>query len=266
MRRFVLLSIFLFSGAALFADALRLTSGQVLEGKIVDESEAVIVFRTHRGVISVDKKDILDIERTGEPKKIARVPKDIPSAVTAALMSFIPFYSGLYVTTEPGLGLPFAAANGYYGLTLLRQLFGSHRYTDWGNTRQSGDVFLLASINNQALSSPGFSPQSVQPTLSTMLLGYSVGPDVFRLLPTQSTKVGSKIYERDAFRQYRRRTFYRYVGASSISGALAFVYLTWFRPPGAAVSSAPASGLRFSSVIVDADPVTGTRFGVALSF
>lgn len=266
MRSFVsLLFLLVFLNGPLLADALRLTSGQVIEGQILDESEAVVVIRTQRGAISVDRKDILDIERSGGPKKIARVPKERPRPLTAALLSFIPFYSGLYAGSEPALGLPFAAANGIYGLRLFRLLVGRTAYTNWADRNTVSNVFLLTSVGLGFGSQRGTPPTVLGERESTLFFGYALAPDVFRFVPTASVRVGGSVYTKDAFADYRRRTFYRYLGVSSLSGAAAYVLLRWFQPA-AAANDPGLRNLSFASVVIESDPHIGTRVGVSLSF
>ncbi|MBL0265465.1 MAG: hypothetical protein IPQ05_16765 [Leptospiraceae bacterium] len=79
---------------SLFAESVRLTSGQILEGKILEDSEKVIVIQTNKGTFTVRKTDILEMERPGSKDTIVRPPEDKKiGKLGLAFMSFIPGYS-----------------------------------------------------------------------------------------------------------------------------------------------------------------------------
>lgn len=101
---------------SVYAESLRLTSGQIIEGKIVSESEKVIVVQTSRGTFSIKKSDILEMERPGSKDTIAKPPEEEKLSMTKIIgMSFIPGYSPAYKSKDrPEFGIPFAMANLYY--------------------------------------------------------------------------------------------------------------------------------------------------------
>lgn len=120
----LILALLLLSPVVLPAEAVRLNSGQIIEGKIVDEDEKVLLLETHRGTISIRKKDILEVER-GEQQQILRPKRDTNEPWALAAMSFIPFYSGMFQLEEQSYGIPFAIAN---GLAALQYYNHSSRY------------------------------------------------------------------------------------------------------------------------------------------
>ncbi len=248
-----------------FADALRLTSGQVIEGKIIDESEAAVVVRTRMGLVSIEKKDILDIERDGGQKRIARVPRETPGPLNAAALSFIPFYCGLYQSPDAAAGLPFAAANGYYALLLLRQLTTATAFTDWGNRHRSTDNLVVYQLQLEAIrqGDPSFNPDQAYGILNTYVRGSFLAPAVFRLTPTQSVRYAGDIYTKDEFTDYRRRTFYRYAGASLLGAAASFAYFRWLLPY--RLSAAGGSGAQVAGLLLQGDG-QGGRVALQITF
>lgn len=263
MRACCLLAFGLLCATSLSADALRLSSGQVVEGRIVDESESVIVMQTRLGPIQIEKKDILEIERTGKDPRIARIPKEQISSTSAFAWSLVPFYSGFYQTDMPALGVPFAAATGYYGLQLLRLQLGAVRHTDWESPHRRTDVFagvaLRIAVGLQE--NPAFQLQSSDPVLYELARGYLLAPNVFRVQSTQSVKVGSKIYTKTEYAGFRRRTFYRFVGSGLVGGFLAFSYIKWFAPP----ASTAGQQLEFAGFYL-APKEDGSSAGFAFTF
>ena len=123
----------LIPGTSLFADAIRLSGGQVIEGTIIEEQEDLIIFKTEIGVLSLEKRDILEIEKEGGDHKIIRLPDPTEDAspLYAAAMSYIPGYSGLYLTKRAELGVPFTILNTYYFLKAV----------DYLSLRQKVDFF-----------------------------------------------------------------------------------------------------------------------------
>lgn len=130
--------MFFFTASSVFADAIRLNSGQVLEGTILEESESVLVIKTATGTYSIQKSDILETEKPGSSTRIARVPKTEVTPLKGALMSFIPFYSGIYLTDRPTFGVPFAMVNGYMGLHLFLNLF-QRKHVDFMDSDYKSD-------------------------------------------------------------------------------------------------------------------------------
>ena len=240
---------------AVRADAIRLSSGQVIEGKILRESDEYILVRTRLGPVRLAKQDILVIERgPGAAKRILRVPPDRVTPLSALLTSFIPFYSGFYGTDEPAAGVPFAAANGYFALILIKLYAGAVAYTDWGSPQVRTDMFNFIALREfvERQTNPTYSFAAENPTINFHFLGSLMAPDVIRFIPVASMKVGGRIYTKDQLAGYRRRTFYRYAGASIVGGVLSLLYARHSR---AALSSGPDSeGLRFAGVLIEQVP------------
>jgi len=107
---YLLIFFTLFWTNLLYAEAIRLTSGQILEGKILEESDKIIILQTPKGTFTIKKSDIMEMERTDSSEKIAKLPIDPkPSVAKVLLMSFIPGYSPIYYSKEhPEFGIPFA--------------------------------------------------------------------------------------------------------------------------------------------------------------
>ncbi|MBP7281749.1 MAG: hypothetical protein KBA66_09245 [Leptospiraceae bacterium] len=107
---------------SVYAESLRLTSGQIIEGKIISESEKVIVVQTTRGTFTIKKSDILEMERPGAKDTIAKPPAEEKLSIGKIIgMSFIPAYSPAYKSKDrPEFGIPFAMASLYYFTRFLQ--------------------------------------------------------------------------------------------------------------------------------------------------
>ena len=114
---------------SLFAESVRLTSGQILEGKILEDSEKVIVIQTNKGTFTVRKVDILEMERPGSKDTIVKPPEEKKiGKLGLAFMSFIPGYSPIYQSKEhPEFGVPLAMLSLNYFYHLLQFQFNSSR-------------------------------------------------------------------------------------------------------------------------------------------
>ena len=121
-RFFLAFITFLFTINTIFSESIRLTSGQILEGKILEESEKVIIFQTSKGTFPIKKTDILEMERPDSKDTIAKPPEDKkPGKLSIGLLSFIPGYSPLYHSKERAeLGVPMAMLTFNYFYHLLQ--------------------------------------------------------------------------------------------------------------------------------------------------
>lgn len=90
--------------ASLAADAIRLNGGQVLEGRIIEESDKTIIFESDAGILTIPRSDVVEVERPGDPR-IPRVDREGVRPANAAALSLIPFYSGFYRTRRQELGV-----------------------------------------------------------------------------------------------------------------------------------------------------------------
>lgn len=99
----------------LAAETIRLGSGQVIEGKITNEDKDTLIIETKKGVLTINKSEIDIIDR-GSQKTIARPGYKDQNPLVLAMMSFIPFYSGMFQLEQQQLGIPFAIANGLAAL------------------------------------------------------------------------------------------------------------------------------------------------------
>ena len=61
-RFFLAFITFLFTINTIFSESIRLTSGQILEGKILEESEKVIIFQTSKGTFPIKNRHTRDGE------------------------------------------------------------------------------------------------------------------------------------------------------------------------------------------------------------
>lgn len=210
-----------------WADAVRLTSGQVIEGTIVEESQTAVVIATRNGNLVIARKDILEIENKGAAR-IVRLDVKRPEPATAALYSLIPFYSGLYLGDEPGLGVPLAIASGVYGLKLLNTLINRVPYTNWHSDsgRESLYTLSLLHVANQTQANASYD-LNADPARH-LLWAY----DVLPLYPVAGYKVGSKFYEKHELRAFQRRTLQRYVLSAGLSAAAAYTYFRFLGPTG----------------------------------
>ncbi|HBS06537.1 MAG TPA: hypothetical protein DEA96_16330 [Leptospiraceae bacterium] len=129
--RLILVSILISSGS-LAADVIRLNGGQILEGKIIDESDKLLVIETGTGTFTIRKEDILEREIPGG-KKIVRLNREGVTPLGTAGRSFIPFYSGFYETEDEEFGLLFATLQGIYALGTLDNMPGLRRDIGWDN-------------------------------------------------------------------------------------------------------------------------------------
>lgn len=206
---------------------MRLTSGQVIEGKIVEESESTIVIRTRNGDLSIPRKDVLEVENKGA-ERIVRLDVQRPNPVRAAVFSLIPFYSGLYLGDEPALGVPFALAGGVYGLRLLNTFARRVAYTEWHSASGREDLFTLAMVGAAArrAKDPAYSVDADPDRL--LLVSY----DLLRIYPVAGHRVGGRFYEKDELADYRRRLFQRYALSAGLGAGAAYAYFRYLGPGG----------------------------------
>lgn len=117
-----ILFLLLFFGNFLYADAIRLTSGQILEGRILEDTEKLVIIETNRGTFTIKKSDIMEMERSDSSQKIAKLPPETkPSVSKVFLMSFIPGYSPIYYSKEhPEFGIPIAMLSLNYFVRFLQ--------------------------------------------------------------------------------------------------------------------------------------------------
>ena len=92
-RRLHLLNVYLIlflilSSLSISADAIRLLGGQYLEGKIIEESEKAIIFKTSKGSFTIKKSDILEMERPDSKEKIVKPPVEEKISITKFFIFF----------------------------------------------------------------------------------------------------------------------------------------------------------------------------------
>jgi len=232
--------IILLATTPLFADAIRLSGGQVVEGTIVSENETYIIMKTLNGTLSFEKKDVLEIEKAGT-KKIVREPLAGDYKRTgAALRSFIPGYSGLYESKTPSAGIPFAVGNFYYGLNMLYFYFDVKKISlDKSEWNKSGTNFFISYYGSNSLMS-----QSMYQILSSQGCNYSsncnintyqssfygslamtnfIQRQIYKTL-FQEYKVNNAVYTKHELAVERERVLVGYLFFSSISALLSYYH------------------------------------------
>ena len=237
------LVIGMFPLGALWADAVRLTSGQVIEGKIIEESATTIVIRTRNGALVIPRKDVVEVENKGA-ERIVRLDSSRPDPMNAALWSLVPFYSGLYLGDEPGLGVPFAIAGGIYGMKVLNTLLRKVSYTEWHSDSGRESLYTVSLLHaaSRGAADPAYNAKT-DPGLTYVLLY-----DVLRLYPVAGFRVGGRFYEKDELADFRRRTMQRYVLTAALGAGAAYSYFRFLGPGGLSdlfAGGSPRRGPRF---------------------
>lgn len=142
-RRFIFFLLLLPS--LISAEMIRLNGGQLMEGQIIDESEKTIIIKSKDGIFTIDKKDILEMERSNTKDKIAKVPRKKSSPVKVLLMSFIPGYSPLYqLSDHPEAGVPLSVLSFAYFYSYVQYQFNSHTvsFLDSAEIKNPGNFML----------------------------------------------------------------------------------------------------------------------------
>lgn len=228
-----ILALLLFSAGSVFGDALRLSGGQIMEGKIVSESDSVIVIRTDQGDFSIDKKDILEVDRGAGAGKIARVPEESVSPRRAALMSFIPGYSGLYQWKgHPEAGVPFSMLSMYYFYKFFIYQTTAVPVT-FAKSQFAGDLlmgrnFIQTKMNYDGMggfvssvySSGGYTGDPGVPILAYFMIEKKIY-EKSKEMKVQGETMGAGYYG------WRKRQFFTgYVVTSALSAALSYYVIS----------------------------------------
>lgn len=220
----------------LSAEAIRLTSGQVLEGRIMEESDKIIVIQTSKGTFTIKKTDILEMERPDSKDTIIKAPADPRlSKVKLVAMSFIPGYSPLYNSKEhPEFGIPFAMLSLNYFYKFLQYQVNSKSvgYLDslemknpMGiiNTLKAGPDFVskelgLYSQSNSANYSGAnqYYTQAFYHYLNARTIIYNRHPDKL---------VNGQLMSEDEYYKAKKRYLADYVAVSVVNAAVSYFIL-----------------------------------------
>lgn len=260
----VILVSTLVAAGSLQADVIRLNGGQILEGKVVEESDKLLVIETGNGTFTIRKEDILEREREGGPR-IVRVGMEKADPMTTAARSFIPFYSGFYETEDEEFGLLFATMQGAFALGTIDNMPFLRNDIGWDNPQywngpldhgQSAQEFLLG------LDFPGFfsRPPAENYVILESLTKYN---DSFYPVKTVLTqKVRSKKDSDSNFRNNLRG----YLITSLIHAGLTYWHVSSFR--GGSWMARESEGLQPGRVYGYVVPLGSrdVRFGMMMVF
>jgi hypothetical protein len=230
-KRFFKLTLFtfLFNVSSILPESIRLTSGQILEGKILEESEKVIVIQTSKGTFPIKKIDILEMERPDSKETIAKPPEDKkPGKLSIGLMSFIPGYSPLYHSKERAeLGVPMAMLTFNYFYHLLQFQFNT-KHASFLNSIEMKNP-LLAYYNFGVLPvNVGNSLGSQSRNLADNGLGIYVYFNVRTALYQRNSDrvVEGRLMSEDEYLKEKRRYLESFVAASILNGVVSYLLLS----------------------------------------
>jgi len=226
--KYILLTIFLLHVLAfsLSADAVRLSGGQVMDGKILDESATSIVIKTPQGIFTIDKKDIIEREDAKTGKVIARPPSKKMDLKTILWKSFIPAYSPLYETPgHPEYGLPFAMLNlGYF-----------YKFVNYLATRQQVDFWQSHKISDPGHAFTvfiwGHSQYNTYLLNSGFTGDYSAATNVYYTFMKEwynghrDYRVGSEIMTEERYLERRKKYLTGYIVSSLVNAAVSWYVL-----------------------------------------
>ena len=226
---------FFFADNSLFAESIRLTSGQVLDGTILEESEKVVVIQTSKGIFTVRKTDILEMERPGSKDTIIKPPAEKKlSKINMTLLSFIPGYSPIYQSKEhPEFGVPFAMLSLNYFYHFLQFQFNSKRASFLHSIEMKdpfGLVFNLSYGPNAVATEMGL----ISNTPSSTGQNFNYGPSAavyFNARTILYQKHSDRIVEgrvmtEDEYLKEKKRYLGSFVAASILNGAVAYFLLS----------------------------------------
>ncbi len=229
-RLFVLTSILTFLNVnSLSAESIRLTSGQILDGKILEESEKVIIIQTSKGTFTVKKTDILEMERPDSKDSIVKPPEEKKlSKLSLGLMSFIPGYSPIYNSKErPEFGVPFAMLSLNYFYHFLQFQFNS-KHASFLNSIEMKNP--LAAIYNFAYFpvSTGYKLGAQSSNLSDNGLGIYVYFSARTALYQKHSDrvVEGRLMSEDEYLKEKRRYLESFIAVSILNGAISYFILS----------------------------------------
>ncbi len=244
MTRIAALLFFLFS-VPLFADAVRLSGGQVLEGSIVGESDEVLIIETSTGPVSIDKKEILVIEREGQ-NKIPRIPAREVSPVKAIGFSMIPGISGFYYTDNPLPGVFFSVAT-LASFTKWFQFYSGKKRINYYKSDTFQDRYFYNDPGESYLNNryylPGFINTSFNlgiPYQKTFPAYIFLQESLYNRSPEY--KVAGKMYDEVTYRRIRNRFGKYFIFFTMLDAGLSYWY-----------SSSQKSSLSKQSPVGDTD-------------
>ncbi|HMV44479.1 MAG TPA: hypothetical protein PK079_21085 [Leptospiraceae bacterium] len=269
---FLILFTFFFACNVLLAESIRLTSGQILEGKIVEESEKILVLQTNKGTFTIKKTDILEMERPGSKETITKAPEDKKlSKLNIALLSFIPGYSPTYNSKErPEIGIPFAMANLFYFYHFLQFQFNSNTLSFQESSEMRNPI--LALYNYVAL--PGYTANQLgigNPQNSNFFGSYQYLQgayvyfqirDIFYLKNKDRVVEGRQMTEEEYLNE-KRCYLESYAIASIVNGLVAYFLLSSENNIGALYKT-EHNGIR--TVFYAVPTPNGASFGAASRF
>ena len=218
----LVMTAFLFADA-LQADAIRLNSGQVIEGKILEESASTVVIETAVGPMAIDKKDILEVEREGKDPRIARLSANYPSPGKAAGSAFLPFYSPLYDSDSPTLGVPFAVLSGLGALALINSYTGAAQGKGYGESSMINDLTLIAFTHHGSLLStfPGYSTET---TLTSFVPSFMEPWFIAQFTPVYGYKLNGKFVTKEEMSSRRKLYGAAYLVPTLIHAGISYFY------------------------------------------
>lgn len=271
---FFIILVLLLTGNVLFAESIRLTSGQILEGKILEESDKILVLQTSKGTFTIKKTDILEMERPGSKETITKAPEEKKlSYLNLALFSFIPGYSPIYNSKErPEIGIPFAMVNLNYFYHFLQFQFNSNTVSFRESIEMKNPIagyynyFVMPGNVAYQRGVNTFNPDGTQNYGSS---GYLQGTyiyfqfrDIFYAKNKDRVVEGRQMTEEE-FLNEKRRNLENYIMASIVNGLVAYFLLSSEGNLGALYKT-EYNGIR--TVFYAIPTPSGATFGAASRF
>jgi hypothetical protein len=228
-RLFILTVFFIFLCVShLPAESIRLTSGQILDGKILEESEKVIIIQTSKGTFPIKKTDILEMERTGSKDTIAKPPEEKkPSKISIALMSFIPGYSPMYHSKEHReLGVPLAMLSFNYFYHILQFQFNAKHASFLNSIEMKNPIAAIYNFGVMPVR-VGNSLGNPSSNLSDQGFGIYTYFQVRTVLYQKHSDrvVEGRLMSEDEFIKEKRRYLESFVAVSILNGVVSYFLL-----------------------------------------
>lgn len=273
-RLYIILLLLLLPVLSLSADVIRLNGGQIIEGRVISESDKILIIETEAGQLRIRTEDILERQRPGQ-NPIPRPEFNPPTATGAALRSFIPFYSGFYETEDEEFGVIPATLVGGFALAAIDTMPGLRHDKGWsdsqfifggspvefGGTKPSATTYVF--LSGLILRKPILATS--QDTLETYFYSRYLTENNDNFFPVVTSLTGSTRSKKDTDNNFRNAVR-NYTVMSLIHAGLVYWHVSRYQGGSMYSDSGPgfATGGITGYVIPNAD--NGMNFGMIMSF
>lgn len=263
MRRLLTVGILaLASAVPVAADTIRLSSGQVVRGRVVRESAETIIIMTEAGTVVLNRKEVLELEK-GDGNTIVSLPRTRPGIVECVWQSFVPFYSPLYKSSDPSLGVPLGLASGFLVLRVVYLRMYRVPYIHWQEPGLHQGLYYAATVAFQSRAAANPSALIFQQPEYFYILANAFG--FIRLFPAYGYRIGNRFYTKEHLRDQHELAFYRYVGISAIGALASGIYFHFLDGNGESTSGLP-DGPQLERAFVRTEDARGLQAGVQFVF